>query len=209
MEIAKQKKGWGKWNQKIHIYLGLYLLFFIWLFGLSGVLLNHHWEFANSWENRKEISFNKSIEISSEREQNALAHEIMSKLNLNGSIDNLSFTNDSIFLSFNLSKPGTRYSIQANLNDGNIIIAETKLDSWGIMRALHTLRNPTLKEQNNRHQAIIASIWSISMDIVSVGLIVICFGGWYMWLQGPRRKRILGLVSITGGFILCIYLLLF
>ena len=31
MDTAKQKKGLLKWNLKIHIYIGLFLLFFIWL----------------------------------------------------------------------------------------------------------------------------------------------------------------------------------
>jgi len=208
MDNSNQKRAWNNWNQKIHIYLGLFLLFFMLMFGISGVLLNHHWEFANSWEHRKEISYNKSIEISNEREEHTLALEIRNKLNLNGSIDNLRFSNDSIFLNFNTSKPGTHYSIQANLYDGNVSIAETKLDSWGTMRALHTLRNPTLKEQSNRHQAIIASIWGISMDIVSAGLILICLGSWYMWMQLKRKRFYIGLVSLTGGFILCIYYLL-
>jgi hypothetical protein len=29
------------WNRKAHYYLGLYLLLFIWLFSLTGLLLNH------------------------------------------------------------------------------------------------------------------------------------------------------------------------
>lgn len=209
MDISKRKKDWIKWNQKIHIYVGFYLLFFIWLFGISGVLLNHHWKFANSWENRKEIKYDKTIEIRSEREEEfSLVHEIMNKLELSGSINNIRYSNDSIFLNFNISKPGTSYNIQANLNDGNIMIAEIKFDSWGAMKALHSLRNPTLREKSNRYQAIMASIWSISMDIVAAGLIIICLGAWFMWLQFSRKRFFFGLISITGGFILCIFYLL-
>jgi hypothetical protein len=209
MDITKQKKGLIKWNRKIHIYLGLFLLLFIWLFGGSGLLLNHHWEFANSWKKRKEIRYEKTIQISREREQYALVHEIMNKLNLNGSIYNLRFSNDSAHLNFIASKPGLRYDIQAGLNDGKIMIKETKLDKWGIMSALHISRNPTSKEQSERYQSVLASIWSFSIDIVSIGLIVICLGGWYIWLQIPGKRFYLGLISITGGIILSIYFLLF
>jgi len=205
--MTKQKEGLLKWNLKIHIYIGLYLLFFIWLFGFSGLLLNHHWEFANFWEERKEISFEKAITISREREQYILVHEIMDKIDLNGSIGNLKFSNDSIFFNFIISKPGTRYDIQANLNDGNILIKEMKFNKWGIMRALHVMRNPTPKEQGDRYQSALASLWSISMDIVSVSLILLCFGGWYLWIKAPRKRFYLGLISIAGGLILCIFLL--
>lgn len=209
MDITKQKKSLNKWNRKIHIYLGLFLLLFIWLFGISGLLLNHHWEFANSWEKREVISYDKSIEISEERKKNILVYEITDQLNLNGSIVNLRYSSDSAYLNFIVSKPGLSYDIQAGLNDGKVKIKETKLDQWAIMRSLHTSRNPTLKEQNERYLNVIASIWSFSMDIVSVGLIIICLGGWYLWLQVERKRIYLGLISITGGFILCFYILFF
>ena len=42
------------WNRRLHFYLGLYLLFFIWLFALTGLLLNHpKWSFADFWPMRR------------------------------------------------------------------------------------------------------------------------------------------------------------
>ena len=207
--MTKQKKGWLKWNLKIHIYIGLFLLFFTWLFGISGLLLNHHWEFASFWEERKEISYDKTIQISEEREQFALVNEIKNKLNLNGSISNLSFSNDSILLNFIISKPGTRYDIKANLHDGNILISEMKFNKWGIMRALHTLRNPTSKEMDVKQQAAMATIWGVSVDVLSVSLIVLCLGGWILLLQVRGKRFYLGLISIGCGLTLCILFLLF
>ena len=209
MDILKQKKNLIKWNRKIHIYLGLFLLFFIWLFGLSGILLNHHWEFASFWENREEIKYDQYILISGEREQYKLVHEVMNKLDLNGSIISPGFSNDSIYLNFIIAKPGTRYDVRANLTDGNVKVTEAKFNAWGVVRALHTLRNPTLKEYSERYQSIIASIWSISIDIVSVGLIIICLGGWYLLLQVPGKRFYVGLVSIFGGVLICIYILFY
>ena len=41
------------WNRRVHFYLGLYLLFFTWLFAFTGLLLNHpRWEFAQFWPSR-------------------------------------------------------------------------------------------------------------------------------------------------------------
>ncbi|HEX6070876.1 MAG TPA: hypothetical protein VFZ18_13670, partial [Longimicrobiaceae bacterium] len=35
------------WTRRLHYYLGLYFLLFIWLFSLTGLLLNHSdWGFA-------------------------------------------------------------------------------------------------------------------------------------------------------------------
>lgn len=50
------------WNRKIHYYLGLYLLFFIWLFAFSGLLLNNSgWKFFEFWEKRKESALERAI----------------------------------------------------------------------------------------------------------------------------------------------------
>ena len=38
-----------RWNRKLHFYAGLFLLLFIWLFAVSGLILNHpKWTFAES-----------------------------------------------------------------------------------------------------------------------------------------------------------------
>ena len=50
----------GVWNRKLHYYLGLYFLFFLWLFALSGLLLNHSsWTFAQFWPNRQVSTFER------------------------------------------------------------------------------------------------------------------------------------------------------
>jgi hypothetical protein len=198
-----------KWSRKIHIYIGLSLLIFIMLFGFSGLLLNHHWEFAKFWENRKEIKYDKTISISYEREQDALVNEIADKLQLKGSIINPRFSSDSMILDFIVAKPGTRYDIQAHLNDGKILITEAKFNNYGTMRNLHTLRNPTPKEEGERQQSAWASIWSVSIDIISAGLIVICLLGCYLWMQSGKKRFYYGLISLATGLILCIYFLFF
>jgi hypothetical protein len=209
MNTVDKKKIWLRWNLKIHLYIGLFILFFIWLFGSSGLLLNHHWEFANFWEDREEQSSSRVIEIGRNKEPYVLAHEITSKLNLNGSIRNITFSNDSLGLNFIVLKPGTRYDVQAMLDDGEIVVKEMKFNLWGILRALHVLRNPSREEMGEQQQTILSSIWGVTIDVLSVSLIVLCLGGWIMWLRVPGRRFILGLISLTCGFILCIcYILL-
>lgn len=208
MNTVAKKKKWLRWNLKVHLYIGLFILFFIWLFGFSGLLLNHHWEFANFWEERKEQSSSWVIEIVRNKEPYVLAHDIAHKLNLNGSVGNITFSNDSLGLNFIVSKPGTRYDFQAMLDDGKIVVKELKFNKWGILRALHVLRNPSLEERADNHQTIMASIWGVSVDILSVSLIALCLGGWIMWLKVRGRKFILGLISLSCGFVLCIWYIL-
>src|ERR1035441_6942576 len=51
---SPQRAALDRWNRKLHYYAGLSLLFFMWLFAFSGLLLNHPtWSFVESWNNRK------------------------------------------------------------------------------------------------------------------------------------------------------------
>src|SRR5436309_15961124 len=55
-----------RWNRKLHFYVGLFLLFFIWLFAFSGLLLNHPtWAFAEFWTNREETNYERAITVPS------------------------------------------------------------------------------------------------------------------------------------------------
>jgi len=49
------------WNRRFHYFIGLYLLFFCWLFVFTGLLLNHpRWQFAQFWPNRVQTTPNFS-----------------------------------------------------------------------------------------------------------------------------------------------------
>jgi len=53
-----------RWNRKLHFYAGLFLLFFMWLFALSGLLLNHPtWSFTEFWNNRKQTNYEREITV--------------------------------------------------------------------------------------------------------------------------------------------------
>src|ERR1700687_2171274 len=61
-DVARFRAGLGRWNRKLHFYAGLFLLFFMWLFAFSGLLLNHpNWNFAESWNKRKETNYEREI----------------------------------------------------------------------------------------------------------------------------------------------------
>ena len=54
---ARLRAGLDRWNRKLHFYSGLFLVFFLWLFALTGLLLNHpKWTFHENWTNRRETT---------------------------------------------------------------------------------------------------------------------------------------------------------
>src|SRR5262245_50085040 len=95
------------WNRKLHYYLGLYLLFFLWLFSFTGLLLNHpQWRFAEFWPQRKETRFEQAIEPTSSASDLDRARELMSELNLAGEIDWPGGRRQPGLLEFTVNRPG-------------------------------------------------------------------------------------------------------
>src|SRR5512141_3008159 len=76
------------WNRRLHYYLGLYLLFFVWLFALTGLLLNHsQWKFAEFWDSRRQTSDERNIVAPAAAGDLAQARDLMRQLGIRGEID--------------------------------------------------------------------------------------------------------------------------
>src|SRR5687768_18580996 len=73
------------WNRRIHFYLGLYLLFFTWLFAFTGLLLNHpRWQFAQFWPNRIQNTTERTLESVTAVADIDRARDVMRQLGIPG-----------------------------------------------------------------------------------------------------------------------------
>src|SRR6266446_3141046 len=97
------------WNRKLHFYAGLFLLFFLWLFAFSGLLLNHpSWSFAEFWTNRKQTNYEREITALGPEMKGDLgqAREIMRQLALRGEIMWTTTRTDPNQFVFQVRRPG-------------------------------------------------------------------------------------------------------
>ena len=102
------------WNRKFHIYVGLFLLFFILFYSLSGLLLNHsQLKFASFWNERKESEIILPVYIPANLDNSALIKHFMKQLNISGEVSNVKTTPESI--SFRAGKPGINHEIRVDL----------------------------------------------------------------------------------------------
>ncbi len=125
------------WSRKIHIHLGLFLLLFIWLFSLSGLLLNHRkWEISNFYEKRKESKIISHIQIPGSRDSVTVLRNIVSQLKLKGEITDVKNWPDSI--RFRVSVPGHVSNIHVNYKTAVCTRTELKYDLAGKIQTLHT-----------------------------------------------------------------------
>src|SRR5689334_16409214 len=115
----------ARWNRKLHFYSGLFLLFFMLLFALSGLILNHpKWSFPESWNNRKETNYVRAItalapEIKGDLGQ---AHEIMRQLGIEGEILWTVPRTDPNQFVFQVRRPGHFFFLNADLAQNRVTV---------------------------------------------------------------------------------------
>jgi hypothetical protein len=194
-----------RWNRKLHFYSGLFLLFFMWLFALSGLLLNHPtWSFAESWNNRKERNFEKELTVPGPETKGDLAQarEILRQLNIEGEILwTATRTNPELF-EFQVRRPGHFFFIKSDFARKRVNVRHSEVNLWGVAKVLHVFSGVQLDDPRNRRDWALTSLWAFSMDALAVGLIFMVLSSVYMWLKLPH-KRLLGAVVLALGSLLC------
>jgi len=197
------KKDMNYWNRKIHIYIGLFLMFFICFFAYSGLLLNHgSWGISSFWEQREILKTVTKIQIPATRNSNELVKNIMSQLNTEGEVTNVKMWMDSIH--FRVSIPGNERDLSVNFNNGTCIQTQLKYNLAGIIRTLHTFNGVDRNDAASKPNWLITNIWRISMDGIAIGLILLCVSSWIMWFK-VRQKFAWSLPVLAAGLGISVY----
>ena len=191
------------WNRRLHYYLGLYLLFFVWLFAFTGLLLNHsQWRFAEFWDTRQQTAFEHDIVAPAPADDLAEARDIMRQLGIKGEIDWTTTRDNDRRFDFRVSRPGHIFDIKTDLALNKASIHRTDLNAWGVIRILHTFTGVRLDDARNKRDWVVTSVWAWTMDAVAAGLILMVLSSFYMW-YGLRQKRRLGAIVLLFGFLSC------
>ena len=115
-----------RWNRKLHFYSGLFLIFFLWLFAFTGLLLNHpKWTFHESWTNRHETHYEHAIKAPAPDLAGDLARaqDIMRQLGIVGDILWTTTRTDSTPFDFQGRRPGHVYFIKVDWPQGTATVA--------------------------------------------------------------------------------------
>jgi hypothetical protein len=191
------------WNRRSHYYLGLYLLFFCWLFVLTGLLLNHpRWQFAQFWPNRVQTTSEHQIVISPMTTGPERAREVMRQLSLAGEIQWPPTQAASGRFKFQVSRPGLIADVTIDLASGRAVVQRNDLNAWGVMNVLHTFTGMRAGDIANERDWILTSVWALSMDAVALGLIWMVISSYVMWYRLPAKRRG-GIVALMLGFAAC------
>jgi hypothetical protein len=200
---SRSNGAFESWNRRIHFYLGLYLLFFVWLFCFTGLLLNHPlWTFADFWPTRKQSDTERRIVAPPAGTDLEQARNVMGQLGVYGEVEWTSEREDGARLDFRASRPGHMFEVRADLRHGQASVHRIDVNAWGVMRILHTFTGVRAGDERNRRDWILTSIWAFAMDAVAAGLVIMVIGSYYMWWR-LRRKRFWGGVALAAGWLIC------
>ena len=192
-------------NRSLHIQLGLLLLLFIWLFALSGLLLNHgDWKFSGFWEQRREntIAFTVPLSMLKGSDPDVRVKEF---LQVSGELQRQKRTAER--LEFRVESPGVVRDVVVDLTNGSGTQKVIRFNTWGKLRGLHTFNGMSDGNPSQSPNWWIANVWRFTMDGIAIGLIIICLSSWVMWYKVRKEYR-LGYMILAIAFVLAGYFIL-
>ena len=193
------------WNRKLHYYLGLYFLFFLWLFSLTGLMLNHQQWFRDFYE-RSQTSYDVSIEAPAGDTQIARTRDAMRQLDLQGEID-WPVVQPVAHLDFTVSRPNGSARVRVDVNAKKAYVREFKNGHLHAFQIFHTFSGSRFNQPASQRDWIMTSLWVFAMDALAAGLIVMVIGSYYMWWRLKQAKALGGFILFAGTTICAVFLL--
>lgn len=191
------------WNRRLHYFLGLYLLFFCWLFVFTGLLLNHsRWQFAQFWPNRIQSTTEHPFQVREVGTDFERARDLMRQLGIAGEIQWPTAQPAGAPFAFQVSRPGLVIDVKADLKSGRATLQRNDVNAWGVMHVLHTFTGVRAADPRNARDWILTTVWAISMDAVAAGLIFMVLSSYIMWYR-LKPKRGWGVIALLLGFVSC------
>lgn len=188
------------WNRKLHFYLGLYFLFFLWLFSLTGLMLNHQQWFRDLYE-RKETRYDTLIETPAGVTTLERTQDLVRQLNLRGEID-WPASQPAGHLDFTVSRPNGSAQIRVDLNAKKAYVRELDNNEQHAFQIFHTFSGSRFNQPASRRDWVVTSLWVWAMDALAAGLIIMVLGSYYMWYR-LKKRRALGIAVLAAGFLSC------
>ena len=206
MADTRLKRNVDAWNRKLHIYTGLYFLLFVWLFSLTGLILNHpRWEFTRFWPDRKESSVERTVRVPPGAGDLTLAKDVMAQLDISGEVERMTTRPAEGRFDFQIVAPGKITEVKLDLETGQAKLKQTDVNAWGVLYMLHTFTGVRMGQAETRDW-VATRIWSFAMDAVCLGLLFLVASSLYMWYP-LRQKRAPGLISLGLGVLCCVFFL--
>ena len=194
--------------RQLHIYTSLAFFLPLFLFAVSGFMLNHRWAIWETFATRVESEEPVAVQIPTSGTDLDKAHSVLEQLNVGGEINSLTLEPDKNLWQIRTTRPGQWLEIKLNPTTGSGTLKRTDFNAWSIMPRMHTLAglHSNIPEKKNW---VWTKVWSLMMDLTAVATLVLLVTGLYMLTQMTSERRpgliVLGIGSVV--FLLTVWIL--
>jgi hypothetical protein len=188
------------WNRRLHYYLGLYFLFFLWLFSATGLMLNHQQWFGDLYR-RAATTYETPIETPDGDTLAARTRDLMRQLGLQGEID-WPAAQPVWHIDFSVSRPNGTAQVRVDLTAKQAYVREFRNGGLHAFQIFHTFSGSRFNQPASARDWTVTSVWVLAMDALALGLVLMVLGSYYMWWQ-LKKKRTLGIFALAAGFASC------
>ena len=194
--------------RRFHSLLGMFLLVELWIFALSGLMLNHPlWEVSQFWGRRDSVKREVPLPSLSAGTDEERASALKQALGVSGELESLSWSSKSNGYSLNIVRPARITTLSVDLDKGVVAIEEVSTDFFGFVSMLHTFNGVDFENGGRERDWIATTLWTATMDLLSVSLIFWVLSGTYLWIATGRRDRLAGSLAIAVGLVLGLFFL--
>ena len=190
------------WNRRLHYYVGLYFVLFLWLFSFTGLLLNHPRWALSRIPNDPNPVYERTIAPPGGETDLERANAVSRQLDLRGEIDWPQASPPPGTLEFNLASPKQASHVRLDLAQNRATVRQVNRSFWSALRISHTFSGSRYNAPGTSRDWFVTSLWVVAMDALAVGLLVMVFGSYYMWYR-LKAKRTLGWIALAAGFLSC------
>jgi hypothetical protein len=191
------------WNRKFHIYLGLYFLLFLWLFAISGLVLNNTgWSFITSKPVDKSVEFSVTTPAD-DGDDVARALDIMAQVGITGEMHSINArVKEPYDFGFASIRPHAFTFVLVDFDEGIANVRVRKRGFWSGLGNMHTFASMATHRKGMSRDWWMTKLWSFATDALAVGVVVMLGGGIYMWWQIKPKRRV-GIVCLAAGCVSC------
>ncbi|GIX05972.1 MAG: hypothetical protein KatS3mg115_0375 [Candidatus Poribacteria bacterium] len=198
------------WTRKLHFYVGLYFLFFLWLFALSGLSLNRPgWKWLAPEFRTESVPTERSIPHPLPENDRAAAQLVMETLGLRGELHQTERNLQTGTFKVWVHRPNRLYIATVEQKTGRVVeLGERRTNLWGVLRDLHTFNGVSTEDRSQRRDWVFTTIWTLSMDALAVGIVFLVVSGLYLWIVRAGANRRWGIVALVAGTLLALWFLI-
>ena len=169
----------------IHIYLSMFGLLVMLLFGLTGFTVNHEDWFGATTPRVRESEIRTPVDLLARKDGLRIVEQLRAELKITGAMTAFDDLDDRYSVGF--KEPGQIWEIEIEKSTGVTRVHQETFNFAAVINNLHRGRYS-------------GAAWRWVIDISAIMIVVACATGIVLWLVLPRR-RVIGALALASGIL--------